>query len=1021
MANTNLNLVLNGKDNISSTLKNVQNELQGIKDKGKQLDSIQKDFDVITNSSKSMRTQLRQIQTLMAQMNLDGLDNTPLFTQMAQRAGELSDAIGDARTAVSAFANDNFKLEAMAQGMTLVASAGSIATGVMGMFGTENEKVTQAILKVQSALAILNGVQQVANVLNKDSALMLRLKQIRMIASTASTKENTVATTANTVAENLSGVTLKKNTIIQNAWNVAKAVAKALLGDWTGLLLVGAAALTTYAIATSGSKDELEKESEATKKAKEQKEEYVNTVASSTAKLVSKFKDLKDSYSKMRTEGEKTQWIKENKTELHNLGLKINDVISADKVFVSNSDKVIKAFELRAKAAALATLQTQAYEDYYKKTLNAETNFKAGTSNTFGGNGDTQKLWHNFINSKKSSEWKDLVKDGKLTQKGADEFSDFVRKQGKRVVTKESLTAASDLKKELEGIDKELNIIQKDYDKLGISSVVSLTPDIDNNKDGNKNNNKKKEEVIDKNSVKYAEQELKKFEEKKLKIPIDEKEQLQKNQQEIDYWKAELERRKIKVELDSSYSDEKLNELQEQLKTLVDRKKEQINLKVDTTDIDKKISDVNKKIDELNSNSTLDVKTKDEQLNKLNVELEQLKKERYDITVGIDTKETDKELSEILRLINNRKAILNLDLKYDGSLQGLNDKLRDLQTLRLTLNPDDTETIQMVNDEIKKVEKQVEDAKVILGINPKIEEGSKSYLEKQISELEKQLDNMDISLNPEKYNDLMNKLIELLDKKKEVEKSLSTDSLASIQLPDNSRFSKGSFEDKRQSYDNTMSMINQVGNDYANSLIDKEDAQRQIDELIAQLQAEFPEIELKFKVNDDGTITQIKKNVNGLSDALGGVGSAVSSMGQAMSNLAGENEGLAKAALITSAIGQLVLSFATSMKGSVTVWDWIAGAVAGVATLTSVIAQMQSFESGGIVGGTSFSGDRTLIRANAGEMVLNKAQQNNLYKAIKNNNLGGNNNTGGKVEFVIDGRNLKGVLNNVNNKLSKQS
>jgi hypothetical protein len=40
---------------------------------------------------------------------------------------------------------------------------------------------------------------------------------------------------------------------------MAKAVAKALLGDWTGLVLVGAVALGTYALATSDSTDELEK------------------------------------------------------------------------------------------------------------------------------------------------------------------------------------------------------------------------------------------------------------------------------------------------------------------------------------------------------------------------------------------------------------------------------------------------------------------------------------------------------------------------------------------------------------------------------------------------------------------------------------------------------------------------------------------------------------------------------------------------------------------------------------------
>mgnify|MGYP000794099734 FL=1 len=40
---------------------------------------------------------------------------------------------------------------------------------------------------------------------------------------------------------------------------MAKAVSKALLGDFTGLVLVGAGALLTYALATDSSADKLDK------------------------------------------------------------------------------------------------------------------------------------------------------------------------------------------------------------------------------------------------------------------------------------------------------------------------------------------------------------------------------------------------------------------------------------------------------------------------------------------------------------------------------------------------------------------------------------------------------------------------------------------------------------------------------------------------------------------------------------------------------------------------------------------
>jgi uncharacterized protein involved in cysteine biosynthesis len=77
---------------------------------------------------------------------------------------------------------------------------------------------------------------------------MLRLKSIWAAASAT-------ATTADAVAEGVDTVAVGANTIALKAWNIAKAVGKALLGDWTGLVLVGAVALGTYALATNNSTD----------------------------------------------------------------------------------------------------------------------------------------------------------------------------------------------------------------------------------------------------------------------------------------------------------------------------------------------------------------------------------------------------------------------------------------------------------------------------------------------------------------------------------------------------------------------------------------------------------------------------------------------------------------------------------------------------------------------------------------------------------------------------------------------
>jgi len=47
-----------------------------------------------------------------------------------------------------------------------------------------------------------------------------------------------------------------------------------------------------------------------------------------------------------------------------------------------------------------------------------------------------------------------------------------------------------------------------------------------------------------------------------------------------------------------------------------------------------------------------------------------------------------------------------------------------------------------------------------------------------------------------------------------------------------------------------------------------------------------------------------------------------------------------------------------------------------------------NFATGGIVGGTSYTGDRVTAHVNSGEMILNRTQQKHLFDSINSNSLG---------------------------------
>lgn len=96
---------------------------------------------------------------------------------------------------------------------------------------------------------------------------------------------------------------------------------------------------------------------------------------------------------------------------------------------------------------------------------------------------------------------------------------------------------------------------------------------------------------------------------------------------------------------------------------------------------------------------------------------------------------------------------------------------------------------------------------------------------------------------------------------------------------------------------------------------------------------------------------------------------------------------------------------------------WI-NAIAAISAMMAAFASMPMYATGGVVGGNSFTGDNMLIRANSGEMILNKKQQANLFNLLDGGYLA-KSITNGNVEFRIQGKELVGVLSAYNNKVSK--
>lgn len=166
-------------------------------------------------------------------------------------------------------------------------------------------------------------------------------------------------------------------------------------------------------------------------------------------------------------------------------------------------------------------------------------------------------------------------------------------------------------------------------------------------------------------------------------------------------------------------------------------------------------------------------------------------------------------------------------------------------------------------------------------------------------------------------------------------------------------------------------------------------------ERLAELQAQAwsPEVFADYQQKIDETKEKldvfkgIKKDSDNSSKSFRSAASAIGAVGNALNSIEDPTAkimGIIAEAIagVAAGAGQAISAKDTTSSG----WAWIGAAAAITASMVAMIAEIHNatgFAHGGVIEGTSFSGDNQWARVNAGETILNRAQSGVIASALQ--------------------------------------
>ena len=223
-------------------------------------ETLNYNINVSGNASESvgsLKKQLREAQAEVGALSDKFGATSKEAINAAKRAAELKDRIGDAKALTDAF-NPDAKFKALSSSLSGVAGGFAAVQGAIGLFGAESKELEKQLLKVQSALALSQGLQNIGESIDS-------FKQLGAVI-----QSTTIFQKANAAANAVTAATLRAVGVAAETTAIGFKVLKtAIVSTGIGVLLIALGELVSALMNYTSAADK------AAKKQKELNEEIV--------------------------------------------------------------------------------------------------------------------------------------------------------------------------------------------------------------------------------------------------------------------------------------------------------------------------------------------------------------------------------------------------------------------------------------------------------------------------------------------------------------------------------------------------------------------------------------------------------------------------------------------------------------------------------------------------------------------------------------------------------------------------